>query len=387
MYPSPAKPVNGVFVHRHVRELSKMGHDVRVISPVPWTPPHLPLPEKWSAYRNTPDKASIDGVPVRYPRHVSFPGANTQPLTSYLYRHVVLDAVNDLAASGFVPDVICANTLLPDGFGSIRAANQYDVPVVTTIHGQSLQVFPDQVGCMPLLKRTADYSAHVIVNSTKLENLAEEYFGPSEHRSTIPYGLPFDEIDAARDCTPPEEVDISDPTLVSVGNLFTKKGHRYALRALASLSSDLDFDYVLIGDGPERERLADEANELGIADSVTFVGEIPNQEVFKYLWHSDVFVLPSYQEAFGVAYIEAMACELPTIGCSGEGPEDFIEHGETGFLVPPEDPDGLSDVLRTILLDTDYQNEIGQQARAFVEREYTWKRNAERVSEILETVV
>lgn len=389
MYPSSERPVNGIFVHRQVRELAQLGHDVRVVSPVPWVPPVQVenMPEKWQKYKQTPRETVLGGVEIKYPRHVSLPGARTLPLVSYFYRPTVLRSVNEFAASGFVPDVINAHTLLPDGFGSLRAANQYDIPLVTTVHGTSLQVLPDRFGCFPFLKQTVENSEHIIVNSTKLDHLAEEYFGALDSRSIVPNGIPLKEIDSKRDCVVPDPIDSAVPTLVSVGNLKKTKGHQYVIRALTSLPSNADFHYVVIGDGPQRERLQKTACDLGVSDSVTFIGEIPNDEVFEYLWNSDIFVLPSYQEAFGIAYLEAMACELPVVACRGEGPGDFIKHEESGFLVPPKDVEELTDIIRMLLCNSEYRKKIGRQARVQIEREYTWTRNAQRVTNILQTVI
>jgi glycosyltransferase involved in cell wall biosynthesis len=90
-------------------------------------------------------------------------------------------------------------------------------------------------------------------------------------------------------------------------------------------------------------------------------------------------VLPSTDEAFGVAYIEAMAAGIPAIGCRGEGgPEEIAAAGEGMILVPPHDPQELGRVLAALLADGPRRARLGIAARATVRREFTWKRCGER---------
>ena len=87
-----------------------------------------------------------------------------------------------------------------------------------------------------------------------------------------------------------------------------------------------------------------------------------------------MFALPSVDEAFGVAYVEAMAAGIPAIGCRGEaGPEEIRASGGGIRLVGPGDPESLADELRRLLEDPDWRRELGAAARQTVEREFTWE--------------
>ena len=86
-----------------------------------------------------------------------------------------------------------------------------------------------------------------------------------------------------------------------------------------------------------------------------------------------MFALPSVDEAFGVAYIEAMAAGVPAIGCRGEaGPEEIAASGAGIRLVPPGDPEALAQELHKLLDDSEWRRELGDGARATIERSYTW---------------
>ncbi len=116
------------------------------------------------------------------------------------------------------------------------------------------------------------------------------------------------------------------PTILTVGHLVARKRHADVLRAMWLLRDDHpDLRWVVVGDGPERPALERMAEELELTRRVDFKGELPPDEVRR---PATVFALPSVDEAFGVAYVEAMAAGIPAIGCRGEaGPEEIRASG------------------------------------------------------------
>ena len=131
--------------------------------------------------------------------------------------------------------------------------------------------------------------------------------------------------------------------------------------------------YVIVGDGPERERLRAHARSLGVADMVELRGQLTPADAAACARRASVFVLPSVEEAFGVAYIEAMAGGVPAIGCRGEdGPEELAAAGGGIALVTPGDVEGLARQIDALLADPSARAQLGEAARATVEREFTW---------------
>jgi glycosyltransferase involved in cell wall biosynthesis len=156
--------------------------------------------------------------------------------------------------------------------------------------------------------------------------------------------------------------------LVTVGHLVARKRHADVLRALPSIPAAT---WTVVGDGPERDALERLAAELGVADRVRFRGQLPPREAVAEAQRAGVFVLPSVDEAFGVAYIEAMAGGVPAVGCRGEpGPEEIAAAGGGIVLVPPRDPDALASAIRDVLAR---RGELGAAARATVEASFTWE--------------
>ncbi|CAA9511717.1 MAG: hypothetical protein AVDCRST_MAG69-2504, partial [uncultured Solirubrobacteraceae bacterium] len=165
-------------------------------------------------------------------------------------------------------------------------------------------------------------------------------------------------------------------TLVSVGNLIARKRHVDVLEALALLAeSHPALRWRVVGDGPERPALERRAHELGVAGRVDFEGALTPDAALSAARDAAVFVLPSVEEAFGVAYVEAMAGGVPAVGCAGEaGPEEIASCGGGLSRVPPRDPAALARELARLLGDRAVLAAQGAAARETVERCFTWER-------------
>jgi glycosyltransferase involved in cell wall biosynthesis len=161
---------------------------------------------------------------------------------------------------------------------------------------------------------------------------------------------------------------------VSLGHLVARKRHADVLRALWLLRDRRPaLRYVVIGDGPERASLEALAADLGLDGAVEFTGQLRHEDALGRLGEGHVFVLPSTDEAFGVAYVEAMAAGLPAIGALGEpGPEEISGAGDGMVLVPPGDPEQLADAIGDLLSDPRRRAALGRLARATVERAFSW---------------
>jgi glycosyltransferase involved in cell wall biosynthesis len=130
----------------------------------------------------------------------------------------------------------------------------------------------------------------------------------------------------------------------------------------------------VIGDGPERAALYALAERLGVADRVELRGQLDPAEAIAQARACTLFAMPSTEEAFGVAYVEAMAGGVPAIGCRGEpGPEEIATAGDGFVLVPPGDIERLSQRIDELLRDRDRLRELGRRARATAAG-FTWER-------------
>jgi glycosyltransferase involved in cell wall biosynthesis len=152
--------------------------------------------------------------------------------------------------------------------------------------------------------------------------------------------------------------------VVSVGRLHRVKGHDTAIRSIQRLTGQgRDVVLSIVGEGPERDRLAELAGALGVADHVRLRGSLPEHEIIALLREADAFLLASHSEPLGVAYMEAMALELPTIGTHAGGVPELITDGVDGLLVAPHDEAGVADAVARLMDDPALRVALGKAAR------------------------
>jgi colanic acid/amylovoran biosynthesis glycosyltransferase len=166
--------------------------------------------------------------------------------------------------------------------------------------------------------------------------------------------------------------------ILTIGRLIEKKGHEYALRAIAELSQLIDrkLQYSIIGSGPLELYLKSLATELGIADIVNFVGSMPQDIVQSYLANAHIFLLPSVtaenndQEGIPVALMEAMASGLPVISTRHSGIPELVEHTLSGFLAEEREIVSITNTISRLILDPSLFSNIAINGRKKVEEEF-----------------
>jgi N-acetyl-alpha-D-glucosaminyl L-malate synthase BshA len=142
---------------------------------------------------------------------------------------------------------------------------------------------------------------------------------------------------------------------------------------------------VMCGDGPEREMAESLALELGVGADVLFVGSVPN--IADYLSVADVFLLPSLTESFGLAALEAMACEVPVIATRVGGLPEVVRDGETGYLVPLGDTGAMAAYAHRILSDDQFKQAMGRRARAWAVSQFATEKIIPQYEAMYERVV
>jgi phosphatidylinositol alpha-1,6-mannosyltransferase len=169
--------------------------------------------------------------------------------------------------------------------------------------------------------------------------------------------------------------------LLTVARLEPHKGVDMVLRALPEIIARApDVRYAVAGKGPERERLKKLAHKIGVADRVHFLGEVSENDLPALYNLASVYVGASRRaerlgvEGFGISLVEASACGLPVVAGRSGGIPDAVREGETGFLIPPEDPAAIAEVVTRLLGDTELAGRVGMAGRRAVETYYNWDR-------------
>lgn len=222
--------------------------------------------------------------------------------------------------------------------------------VVTTLHGTDVTL----VGAEPAFRHTTRHaierSDHVTAVSHFLAEQTREVFGTAREIEVI-----HNFVDAGR------FVRVTDPAvrarfahpdealIVHVSNFRPVKRVEDVVQVFARVASEIPARLLMVGDGPERPRAFELAGQLGVMGRTHFLGSFPDVETV--LGISDLFLLPSSNESFGLAALEAMSCEVPVVAARAGGVPEVVEDGVTGFLVPVGDVDAMADAALRVLRD------------------------------------
>lgn len=392
LYPVPYNPALGIFVHQQVKALQKTGAEIRVVAPIAWAPyPIKHLRKKWKAYADVPEQRILEGIHVYHPTYLTYPLGCFFTSAGVRMHLGIRDTVTKIYRE-FPFDLIHAHVALPDGYAASIIAKDFDCSFVITIHGQDfLATIPRSNLSKKLINQAFHKASAIMMVSNKLKDLGYSFF-PEEYGKmfVVPNGIDPEIVKSCSESDGQSTIYKHNhgPSIVSVSFLIKRKGMDVNIRAIQKLRERYpDIEYTVIGYGQEYNALRELTKSLGLENHIRFVGQVEHEKVLRYINNCDVFSLPSWDEAFGVVYIEAMACGKPVIGCRGEGIEDFVEHGKTGILVKPRDVAGLTEALDYLLSHPEEASAIGKRARKVVFDKYTWAENAEKTMEIYKNVL
>lgn len=381
-YPRQSDPVLGIWAHRQALAARDAGAEVRVVVLHRLVPPRASLADGLSGparalrgLASEPRKQTRDGLDVTYVRYASPPRASSYPTWGAWAAPALGLALRRLRRS-FEFDLIHAHNAVPAGDAARRS--RIRVPLVVSVHGGDvLYTAPRGDAGERAVRRALGAASTVLANSRGIAELADSYGAsdvrvvhlgadpPARGRAAASGHWPIDERGERR---------AAAPTLVTVGHLVARKRHADVMRALAVLAKRYPtLRYVIVGDGPERVALEGLAARLGVSDRVEFCGQLAPEQAIERARACTLFAMPSTEEAFGVAYIEAMSGGVPAIGCRGEpGPEEIAAAGDGFVLVPPGDIERLTQRIDELLSDPQRLREAGIRARETVTANFTW---------------
>jgi colanic acid/amylovoran biosynthesis glycosyltransferase len=159
--------------------------------------------------------------------------------------------------------------------------------------------------------------------------------------------------------------------LLFVGRLAVVKGLPILLESLATLKiRHPDILLTVVGDGPDRQKLEQMTDQLGLSQNVNFVGYQSQAEVRRFLQQTDVFVMSSFAEGIPVVLMEAMAAGVPVVATQIAGVSELVENGVNGYLVPPGDSVSLAECVEKLLTDPQRRTIFGLTGREKVEKEF-----------------
>lgn len=259
------------------------------------------------------------------------------------------------------------------------AAKHYDIKIVTTEHDPF-----ELTGVKKLIKKNCiEKTAHTIAVSSPNFRLLDQFFKIPEKQLTVVHnGI---EMDRFLDNKNKAKLPVQDGDIVvtCIAELHPRKGHKYLLEAFRKLEIESPkIKLILIGTGPSEIELKKKYSDL---QNVKFLGW--RNDIPEILNSSDMFILPSLKEAFGLVLLEAMSAKVICIASNNGGTVDIIRDGKTGYLIPPSNSSKIIETIFTILRNPDQKKDIEEAALKRAEEHFTVERMTDNTIEVYNKVL
>lgn len=372
IYPNKSNPMLGIFVRQQSKYIAREGHEVNILT-------------TGSSQDKTAER--IDNTAV----HRLIKIDTKLPLKGLLFSLRCIKKIMLLNKESNLDFIIqnfagintiligIAAKLLRKKFVVISHGTSWELPKKNFIKNLMIKIalaFPDKIICVSrkteeLLKPNAKNSKLVVINNGIDPEWLKPNVGADKLRKKLGLGNKI--------------------VLLSVASLVPKKGIDVILKALPKIIKDFpNLIYFIIGNGIEKENLANLTGKLGLEKNVKFLGIKTGSELANYYNICDIFILMSRDlkhaiESFGIVYIEASYFEKPVIAGLSGGTEDAVANGKTGFLVKPDDTENLAEKMTLLIKNKKLREKLGKAGRKRVVKGFLWKHNVRKLMDALKT--
>ncbi|MHB1857996.1 MAG: N-acetyl-alpha-D-glucosaminyl L-malate synthase BshA [Acidobacteriaceae bacterium] len=262
------------------------------------------------------------------------------------------------------------------------------LPFVTTLHGTDITLVGADRAYLPITKYAIDESDGVTSISEYLRCQTVETFGTTRHIEVISNFVNCDiylRDPIASATMRAQYAEPGEAVLVHLSNFRPVKRIQDVIQIFAGIAREIPARLLMVGDGPERSSAEWLAKSLKISDRVHFLGK--HDQVNQLLPVADLMLMPSELESFGLAALEAMACEVPTIATAVGGVPEMIQNGVTGQLFPVGDVDAMSHAAVALLKDRDRLKAMALAGRQEAQRTYCASRVIPKYEAFYESVL
>lgn len=247
----------------------------------------------------------------------------------------------------------------------ILADKGMDIPVVTTLHGTDITLVGRNPSYKPAVTFSINHSDYVTSVSEDLKKETLKFFVVRKDIEVIPNFIDLDLYQGDNQCAKGSLAHPGQKLITHISNFRKVKRIMDIIEVFGKVRPVVNSRLLMIGDGPERERAEVRARELGVEEDVVFLGK--TNEVERVLCMSDLFLLPSETESFGLAALEAMAAKVPVISTNTGGLPEVNIHGKTGYTTDVGDVDTMAKHAIALLSNEDLRSELSAGAYAQAE--------------------
>lgn len=373
LFPLHPQDKNGKFIYDSILALHALGHEIKVL-----------VTQTWKPFKK---KIQLDQFPNWLEIKIChFPGLPRYHLFSFSifsYKLFISPVIRQMVTK-WKCDLMHVHSEVQT-LAVVNVGKSLNIPVITTIHGAETTKRYWKAASKTISQGLKKVDRVVLVGHP-IKKVFDKLVSCDSHFRII-----YNGFDAPATIYEQQPLAWSKKVkLVSVCNLTDDgKGIDINLHALAKLRKQgfIDWNYTIVGDGSFRTEFESLVQSLELIEHVQFVGACNHNIVFEHLLAANIFCLPSYCEAFGIAHLEAMASGLLVIGVKGQGPEIFVTHDQTGLLVAPKNIDALVDCLKYAFINPKKMQTLALKGKKLAWENFTWQHHAKQLDSVYQELI
>jgi glycosyltransferase involved in cell wall biosynthesis len=359
---------NAMSIHtqRWVKYFADRDHEVHLVSPMPLGEGDI-------------GKAKLHVLKAfrRQVRIVSF------PINLLLYVVQIRKLIRKIK-----PHILHAHYIADCGFwGALSGFH----PFILSAWGSDILIEPKRYPVVKMLTKYALSKADLVICDSEVLRKGALELGTNEGKVRIVYdGIDTHQFNPQqRDEGLKNRLEMSGaPTIICFRNLKPVYNVEMLIKAIPMVLKQMpEARFIIGGDGEQKKYLQDLATSLGVSSAIKFVGQIPHDELPKFLASSDVYVSTSYSDSTSLSLQEAMACELPPVVTDLPANREWVTDGENGFLVPIDDYETLASKIGYLLTNRKTRDKFGKADRKIIIERAEHKKEMERMEEIYEDLI
>ena len=374
LYPNDAQPRHGIFIEHRIAHTVAPGDEFRVLAPVPWFPSASRRWGSYAAFARAPRRAERRGLSIAHPRFPVIPkvGMTAAP---WLMAAALAGPIARLRRQ-FDFDVIDSYYLYPDGVAASLLARLFDRPFVMSALGTDVSLIPQWRAERAMILRAVERSAATTAVCQALVDELIQLGANPERLSVVEHGVDLELFQPPADRAATRALlGLNGPTVLSVGHLIDRKGHDFAIRAVADLPG---VTLLIAGDGPREASLRALVADLGIAERVRFLGHVDQHQLPALYGAADITASCSDREGIANVLLESLACGTPLVATPVWGSPEVVRVPEAGRLVADRSVEAIRNGLAELLAELPDRgatrrygerydwNETGRQHRALL---------------------
>ena len=389
-FPNSIYPMSDMFVLNQLKSLRNLGVELKVISPVPYSPRVTAfLRENWTKYYQIEEWSDQYGFEVFYTRSLQLPGRwfrYYEGIAAYLSTARKIRCIR----RNFEFEAVLANMLILDGFVAARIGKKYGVPSLCYAVGSDINVYPFESPAV--YERTQqileDLDQVLSVSDGLRDRINEIYPTFKKMIEVVPRGIDLNTFQSRRNQLLRSRLDISDECIIGlyVGGLSREKGINDLLQALALLKNER-FRMVMVGDGPLRAYAEAFLKAHGLGQKCHVMGYIDFSELPDIYSSADFFVFPSHHEGLPNVLVEAAASGLPIIASEIPGNTEVVLNEYNGLLFKPGDCERMSSHIELMAGDVQLRSKMSDNSRRVSERKFDIRKNARTLIKIIKRTI